>query len=157
MIQDLQLPAGGRALDIGCGRGRVANHVARVSNASVVGINIDVTQLENARKYARATGMQKQLTFQTWDVNNLPFPFENESLDGVYHVQVFSLSQDLLKLFKEIYRILKPGSRLSCLDWVLLDNYNPNNAEHVDLLRRIKPLIGKQFKHLLKSCGLRVL
>lgn len=42
----------------------------------------------------------------------------------------------------EIFRILKPGARFSMLDWVSFPAYDPDNEEHVALMRRVKPLIG---------------
>lgn len=142
MMNDLQLKSANKVLDIGCGRGRIAAHVARVSKAHVSGINIDDNQLSHAQKYATKTKMEKQLQFQKWDMNQLPFPFENNSLDAVYHVQAFSYSRDLYKLLKEIHRILKVGRRISSCDWTTLDNYNPTNPEHVFLVNQIKALLG---------------
>jgi sterol 24-C-methyltransferase len=53
-------------------------------------------------------------------LNEIPLPFEDQSMDAVYQVQVFSYSKDLEKLFSDIYRILKPGGRVACLDWFRL-------------------------------------
>ena len=86
--------------------------------------------------------LSKQTEFKIADLNEIPLPFEDASMDAVYQVQVFSLSKNLDKLFADIYRILKPGGRVACLDWFRLDKYNPQNPEHVELMRRIKPLIG---------------
>lgn len=164
MCRDLQLKSGDRVLDMGCGRGRVANHVATHTGAHVTGINIDLDQLESAKKYAQLKGMSDKCNFKQHDINDLPFPFEDNSFDALYHIQVFSLSKDLKKLFTELHRILKPGGRLSCLDWVVLDQYNPNNAHHVNLMRKIKPLIGAignptvdQYTGLLKEAGFDII
>ena len=45
MCRDLDLRSGSRALDIGCGRGRVACGMAEYCGASVSGINIDPGQI----------------------------------------------------------------------------------------------------------------
>ena len=162
LAQDLGLKKGDRALDIGCGRGRIAGHIASVSGAHVTGINIDETQLKSAEKYAREKGLPCE--YKNGDVNSLPFPFPDGSFDGVYHVQVFSLSKDMGKLFKEIYRLLKPGARFGCLDWVRLPAYNPQDPHHVDLMRRVKPLIGaigtlspEEYTAYLKEAGFKIL
>ncbi len=142
MIQDLGLKSGLRVLDIGCGRGRVAAHVARTSGAHVTGINIDDEQINHAKVHAKRTHLDQLTHFQKGDMNELPFPFKEETFDAVYHVQAFSYSRDLNKLMREIHRILKPGGRVSSLDWTTLDKYNPHDPEHVSIVESIKPLLG---------------
>eukprot|EP00697_Spironema_sp_BW2_P014350 gnl/Spiro4/4778_TR2397_c0_g1_i1.p1 gnl/Spiro4/4778_TR2397_c0_g1~~gnl/Spiro4/4778_TR2397_c0_g1_i1.p1 ORF type:complete len:381 (-),score=86.53 gnl/Spiro4/4778_TR2397_c0_g1_i1:195-1271(-) len=141
MAKDLGLDASKNVLDIGCGRGRVAAHMAKLSGATVTGFNIDETQLDSGRKNAARNGL-KNLTFQFGDVNAIPFAFPDAHFDNIYHVQVFSLAKDLPLLFNELYRLLKPGGKFACLDYVLKDAYNPSNPHHGDLLKRTKPLLG---------------
>lgn len=40
-------------LDIGCGRARVATHMASVTGAHVTGINIDEDQMANAKAFLK--------------------------------------------------------------------------------------------------------
>ncbi len=164
MCRDMGIGKGDKVLDIGCGRGRIASHVASFTGAEVVGINIDTDQLESAKKYALGKGLSSQCQFKLADMNDIPLPFADNSLDFVYQVQVFSLTKDLNKLFKEIYRILKPGGKLAFLDWVRLDKYDPKNPHHSGLMKRVKPLIGaigtlspQEFITALKKAGFTVL
>jgi sterol 24-C-methyltransferase len=53
-----------------------------------------------------------------------------------------SLCKDLTGLFREIFRVVKPGSKISLLDWISLPDYDATNPEHAELMRRVKPLIG---------------
>lgn len=142
MMKDLNIKHEDRVLDIGCGRGRIAAHVARVSRAHVTGINIDEEQLKQAKQFTKQKGLEDQTIFQKGDMNAIPFPFKDGTFDAVYHVQAFSYSKDLNKLLREIHRILKPGGRVSSCDWATLDNYNPKDPEHVRLVEKIKPLLG---------------
>lgn len=164
MAKDLGLQKGQKVLDIGCGRGRIANHMARLSGAQVTGINIDDSQLESARRFSAAKGTSDQCVFKKADLNDIPLPFEDGSLDAIYHVQVFSLCKDLLKLFKDMHRMLKPGGKFACLDWVHLEKYDAKNPEHAELMRRIKPLIGaigtpsiEKYTSLLQEAGFEIL
>lgn len=164
MAKDLGLSQGKKALDIGCGRGRVASHISTVTGAHVTGINIDPSQLEAANKYAIGNGLTNQTQFQHGDLNEIPFNFPDASFDAIYHVQVFSLSKDLLKLFKELHRLLKPGGKFACLDWISLPNYNSSDPHHAELMRRIKPLIGAigtpseaLYLDLLKQAGFEII
>jgi len=164
MCQDLGLKAGQKALDIGCGRGRVASHMAQISGAHLTGMNIDPDQLESAKKFAQGHGLSDQCLFVKGDLNQIPFSFPKESFDHIYEIQcVFSLAKDLGKSLKEIYRLLKPGGKFACLEWMSLDKYDPKNPHHADLMRRIKPLIGAIGTHsvdgsikLLKEAGFEI-
>lgn len=164
MAHDLHVKKGDKILDIGCGRGRIASHVAQVTGAQVTGINIDQDQLSCAKRFVQSKGLASQVEFRQGDLNDLPLPFKDNSLNAVYQVQVFTYSKDLEKLFADIYRVLKPGGRLACLDWFFLDQYDAKNPEHQDLMRRIKPLIGAigtpsidEFTSLMKKVGFKIL
>jgi sterol 24-C-methyltransferase len=164
MARDLDLKEGSRGLDIGCGRGRIACGMATYSGASVTGVNLDPGQVIMGNEYARARGLSDRCQFQVQDMNDLPFPFADRSFDAVYHVQAFSYAKDFDKLFREIFRLLKPGAKFACLDWVTLDNYDPGNAHHLELMRRIKPLIGaigtptvEQYVSPMRNAGFEIL
>jgi sterol 24-C-methyltransferase len=58
---------------------------------------------------------------------------------------------------------MKPGAKLSFLDWVKTDKYDPDNKHHQDIMRAVKPLIGavdtptgEEFKQVLEECGFKV-
>ncbi|CAK7272628.1 hypothetical protein SEPCBS119000_005226 [Sporothrix epigloea] len=140
VARDLGLAPGDRVLDIGCGRGRVAAHMAKYTGAHITGINIDPNQLAQARAWNVQQGLSN--TFVERDQNDLPLPFADASFDAFYQIQAFSLCQDLPAMFREVYRVLKPGARFSFLDWVRLPAYDETNPEHAALMRRVKPLIG---------------
>ena len=140
IARDLGLKPGDRVLDIGCGRGRVAAHMAKFSGAQITGINIDPNQIAQARAYNDQLGLHN--TFVERDQNDLPLPFADATFDHFYQIQAFSLCKDIPAMFREIYRVLKPGARFSFLDWVSLPAYDASNPEHAALMRRVKPLIG---------------
>lgn len=163
MAKDLGISAKDKVLDMGCGRGRVANHVASITGAQLTGMNIDPNQLESARQFALGNGLASQCQFKQGDINAFPLPFPDNSFDAIYQIQVFSLSKNLGKLFQELHRILKPGGKIACLDWVSLSKYDPKNAHHADLMKRIKPLIGaigtpsaEGYADLMKKAGFEI-
>lgn len=47
-----------------------------------------------------------------------------------------------------MFRVMKPGSRLSFLEWFIYDAYNPKNATHVELMKRNKGIIGAVYNPL---------
>ncbi|KAK0841438.1 hypothetical protein LTS02_016841 [Friedmanniomyces endolithicus] len=140
VASELQLPPNAKVLDIGCGRGRVAAHMTEMTDAHVTGLNIDTDQLASAVEYNKLVNFSN--TFVHQDMNELPLPFANEHFDGFYQIQAFSLCKDLPKLCAELFRVLKPGARLSLLDWASLEAYNPEDPHHQELMRCVKPIIG---------------
>lgn len=141
IADDIGLSPGDRVLDLGCGRGRVAAHMAQYSGAYITGLNIDPNQIAQAREFNEKLGFTEN-KFIVQDFNNLPLPFEDESFDAFFEIQALSLCKDPFALFREIYRVVKPGAKISSLDWVSLPAYDPSNPEHAELMSRVKPLIG---------------
>lgn len=140
IAHDIDLKPGDKVLDLGCGRGRVASHISHLSKAQITGLNIDPDQIEQARTFNAKHAPSN--TFLVHDQNTLPLPFAPSSFDAFYQIQALSLCKDPSALFHELFRTLKPGAKLSLLDWVRLPAYEPTNAEHATLMRRVKPLIG---------------
>ncbi|GKT40534.1 sterol 24-C-methyltransferase [Colletotrichum spaethianum] len=162
IARDIGLKKGDKVLDLGCGRGRVAAHMAAISGALVTGLNIDPNQVAQAQEFNEQMGLQNSFTIQ--DMNELPLPFEDNSFDAFYQIQALSLCKDLPKLFSELRRVLKPGAKISLLDWVSLPAYDATNPEHAELMRRTKPLIGAvgtptpaTFEKALTEAGFNVL
>jgi sterol 24-C-methyltransferase len=162
IAQELQLPDHPRVLDLGCGRGRVAAHMTLLTGARVTGLNIDHDQVASAIAFNKQRKFSNN--FIRADFNDLPLPLPDNEFDGFYQIQAFSLCKDIPKLCEELYRVLKPGAKLSLLDWAQLDAFDPDNTNHQKLMRKIKPLIGAvgtptptSLAHDLESAGFKVL
>lgn len=164
MADKLDVGTGKEALDVGCGRGRIAHHLATYTGAEVVGLNIDKGQIKMAKEYAQATGLLgSQLDFVEGNYNN-PLPFPNVTFDALDHVQALTYAQDLVKLLTEMNRVLKPGAKISFLDWFKLDKYNPEDPHHCKLLREVKAVLGAvstpapdEYTSALKQAGFDVI
>ncbi|KAI1434516.1 S-adenosyl-L-methionine-dependent methyltransferase [Xylaria sp. CBS 124048] len=158
IAREIGLKPGMKVLDLGCGRGRVAAHMTSYSGARVTGLNIDANQVAQAKEFNRKLNFSNE--FIVHDQNDLPLPFSDESFDAFYEIQAFSLCKDPSLLFKEIYRVLKPGSKFLLIDWVSLPAYNSEDPLHASLMRRVKPLIGAvgtptptSFENALRDAG----
>jgi sterol 24-C-methyltransferase len=132
---------GMHVLDVGCGRGGVASHVASHSGAKVTGINIDPSQISTAKQKAERLGLSEKLNFIQSSMNS-PFPFEDNTFDGLYNIQALTYATSYDNLFREMYRVMKPGAKLSFLDWFVYENYDETNPVHKDMMDRCKPMIG---------------
>ncbi len=141
MMQQIGARAGSHVLDLGCGRGRVATHVAQHSGGQVTGLNIDPSQLENARAHAAARGLSERTSFVCANLNHR-LPFADATFDAGYEIQAFTYAKDKRAVCEELFRVLKPGARFSYLDWVRLPAYDPQNPRHVALMRETCAVIG---------------
>mmetsp|Transcript_70534 Transcript_70534/g.131947 ORF Transcript_70534/g.131947 Transcript_70534/m.131947 type:complete len:362 (+) Transcript_70534:59-1144(+) len=160
----LEIGPGKTVLDLGCGRGQVAHHVASYTGAKVVGLNIDSNQIEKATEYANHTGMLgSQLEFKVGSFND-PLPFADQSFDGLYNIQAWTYVKDLPSFFLEAARVLKPGAKLSTLEFMALPNMDLTNATHQEIVFAAKALIGgvyvptiKEYHDGLEAAGFEVL
>ena len=84
----LNVTAGSRVLDIGCGRGLIARLVSEETGATVTGLNIDSVQIKEARRYATMAVNPENLDFVKANYNN-PLPFPDGHFDAVYYVSGF--------------------------------------------------------------------
>lgn len=160
--KDLNMKKSDQVFELGCGKGRVAAHLASATGAHITGINIDQGQLDSATAFAEKNNLN--CNFINADFNDLPFPFADNSFDSIYEIQVLSLCRDLDKLFHELYRMIKPGGKVSLLEWVRLASYDETNPHHLDLMKKIKPLVGaigtpspEEYESALKNAGFEIL
>lgn len=162
MMKEINVQPEFKVLDVGCGRGRVAAHVCKTTGANVYGVNIDAEQIKNAKENAKRRHMEDKLHFVNQSYND-PLPFEDSYFDALYNIQAFTYAKDYDELFKECYRVMKPGAKFSILDWFVYDKYDPNNPEHKAIMAQVKPLIGavrdptpKEMTDALERVGFKV-
>ncbi len=105
-----------RILDIGCGIGGPALEMAATFGAEVVGIDLEAPLVERAIAAAQRKGLSDRCTFRTVEVGPLAFP--DESFDIVVTSGALTQTKDKDSVFRDCFRVLRPGGSLSCYDWM---------------------------------------
>ena len=135
VANDLQLRAGDKVLELGCGCGAIAEHIAELTGATPYGLNLDRSQIEKAWKNPNLPRDQ----FTVGDLNKV-LEFDDESFDAIYAIQPMTYISDHARTFSEVLRVLKPGGRFVINDVAALDAYDRDNEHQRTLIQHTREL-----------------
>lgn len=119
-------------LDVGCGVGGPACHLAQRTGARFFGLTPVAEQLELARRKAADQGLQDRVSFTLGTAQSLPF--DDASIDVVLFFESACHFPDRLQFFREAYRVLRPDGRLAGEDW--LATWPSTRGDEADLWHR---------------------
>ncbi|MBI3992051.1 MAG: methyltransferase domain-containing protein [Candidatus Lambdaproteobacteria bacterium] len=103
------IAAGSSVLDVGCGLGGSARHLATTFGCRVTGLDLIPAYVQTAARLTELLGMQAQVTFREGSALEMPFP--DGSFDLVWSEHVQMNIADKAALLRQIHRVLKPGGR----------------------------------------------
>jgi len=115
----LRLDAGRHVLEVACGSGGPALHLARTTGCRVTGIDTNEHGIATARQLARGAAGGERATFQVADANSR-LPFEDGTFDGIVCIDAVNHLPDRGQVLREWRRVLRPGGRIVFTDPVVL-------------------------------------
>jgi ubiquinone/menaquinone biosynthesis C-methylase UbiE len=150
-------------LDLGCGTGRDVYIASKLvgENGCSIGVDMTTEQIEIAKKYQDE--QRERFGFKSSNVKLLQgyiedlrsLGIEDNSVDVVISNCVINLSPAKEQVFKEIYRVLKPGGELFFAD-VFSDRRIPKELANDPVLRGEclgGTLYVEDFRRIMAKCG----
>ncbi|MBW6493248.1 MAG: class I SAM-dependent methyltransferase [Burkholderiaceae bacterium] len=116
VAQSAGLHPGCEVLEIGCGVGGPACHLARLTGARIRGLTPNDAQLALAKELAARKALESQMSFDLGSADHLPYG--NGSFDAVVFFESVCHFPDRNRFFAEAWRVLKPGGKLAGEDWL---------------------------------------
>ncbi len=117
LIEQLNFSEQGHVLDVGCGLGGAARHVATKYKNYVTGIDLANEYIETGNAICSWLKLEDCITLKQGSA--LSMPFQDNLFDGSYMLHVGMNIEDKASLFSEIFRVLKPGASFGVYDIML--------------------------------------
>jgi len=118
VVKALDLPAGSRGLDVGCGNGAQAMLLAEAVGLSghVTGLDISVEFLEYGRGLLRKAGLVERVKLLEGDMNSLPF--KAGTFDWAFSINCVGYGPgDPMPALREMERVVRPGGTVALCMW----------------------------------------
>jgi cyclopropane-fatty-acyl-phospholipid synthase len=127
IVDKLQLNGGESVLEIGCGWGALAIHLATQADANVTGLTLSPSQLNWAKAAAEKTDKAEHINLRLEDYRDVEGKF-----DRIVSVEMFEAVGEAYwpSYFETLKRCLKPGARavlqIISIEPARFDNYRRN-------------------------------
>jgi SAM-dependent methyltransferase len=132
-VAKAQLRAGESVLDLGCGGGIDAIIASRLvgEDGHVFGLDMTAEMLELARENAEVA-QAFNITYIEGMIEDIPLP--DEAVDVVLSNCVINFSEDRPAVFREAFRVLKPGGRFVVSDIVEFEPIPPEARDDLCII-----------------------
>lgn len=97
-------------LDVGCGVGGSTRRLSDQIGCCVTGVDLSDEYIDAAERLTLLFEMQERVKFQS--ANALDLPFDDNSFDGIWSIQMNMNIEDKLAWFREMHRVVKPEGRV---------------------------------------------
>jgi SAM-dependent methyltransferase len=144
------------ALDVGCGSGGPALHLARLTGCRVTGIDINAEGITTARQQAADAGLSARVSFEVADMD-AALPFADGAFDAIVSTDAMCHMTERARVLAQWHRVLRPGGLALFTDPVVVTG--PVTSEELAMRSAIgrflfvPPGLNQQ---LIEHAGLRL-
>ena len=117
--QLLGLKSDSFVLELGCGSGGYAVHLAEKVGCRLIGLDMNESGVRTANQLAGARGLASPVRFERCDASK-NLPFDNNTFDAVFSNDVLCHLPGRPEVLVEMFRILKPGGRMLFSDALVI-------------------------------------
>ena len=109
MLEIIKPDETSHVLDIGCGNGKIAEHISDLTQASVTGVDYIAEAIDQALR--RTEDKRNRLDFKVGNIEALDF--EDESFDIILSIDSIFFGKDLKTTLAGLSRIVKPTGQMA--------------------------------------------
>lgn len=139
LVEKLDLEPRERALDLGCGNGRIAEHISDITGARMIGLDFAAEVIKRAQQ--RTIDKKSRLTYVVGNMDELSF--EDGSFDAAVSIDTLYFVENIDTTIRELKRLLKPSTgRLA-----IFCDQNCSPDESRDILLPENTKVGKAMRN----------
>jgi len=128
IAEAVKMKPGMKCLDAGCGVGGPMRTIVKGTGSTVVGITINEYQVKRCNDENKKAKLDHLASVVQGSFLEMPFPAA--SFDGCYCIEAACHAPEPELLYKEVYKVLKPGAYFATYEWLTTPEYDINNPEH---------------------------
>ena len=114
LLDQLDLTAADRVLDVGCGLGGASRFAAKHYGCRVTGVDLTPEYVETGAELCSWVGLGDRITLEQGDATATPYP--DGTFDKAYVMHVGMNIADKGAIASELCRVLRPGGRVGIYD-----------------------------------------
>ena len=156
-IENANLKSGESVLDLGCGKGMDVFKACKIVGKEGFVIGVDrLPEMVERANYIRSKKGFLNTDFRVSDIDDLKV--DNDTVDCVISNCVINLCEDKEKVYSEIFRVLKPGGRISISDIVQF-NELPTWVKDEPIFHATwvaGSITSEKLKNILKNVGFEI-
>lgn len=142
-------------LDVGCGVGGSTRRLSHHIGCCVTGVDLSDEYIDAAQRLTELFDMRERVRFHA--ASALDLPFDDNSFDGAWSIQMGMNVEDKQSWLSELYRVVRPGGRVVLYE-VCANRNSPVHypvpwAQDSSISHLVRP---DAFRDIITAAGFRV-